>query len=34
MELYAHERATVLVPVPTPYRRELAVEVRARCPVD
>jgi hypothetical protein len=32
--LYAHERATVLVPVPTPYRRELAVEVRARYPVD
>jgi hypothetical protein len=34
LALYAHERATLLVPVPIPYRHELAVEVRTRYPVD
>lgn len=32
--LYPRERVTLTVPVPTPYRSDLAAEVRARYPVD
>jgi hypothetical protein len=32
LTLYAHERATVLVLLPTPYRADLKAEVRADYP--
>jgi hypothetical protein len=32
--LYPHERVTVVVPVPVPYRRDLAADVKASYPVD